>query len=44
MLQNLLNDIDFHEVNVGDFKMNSAIFEALHQFIATDYNHHFQTH
>ena len=42
MLQNLLSVIDVHVVNVdtllygienGDFKMNSDIFEAIHQFL-----------
>ena len=42
-LQNLLNVIEVHKVNAdtlliygienSDFKMNSAIFEAVHQFI-----------
>ena len=42
MLQNLLSVIDVHKVIVdillygiesGDFKMNSDIFDAVHQFI-----------
>ena len=42
MLQNLLSVIDVHDINVdtllyeienGDFKMNSDIFETFHQFI-----------